>query len=145
MKNKITSEWNVLFVYVAWVGGENWRLRKGKKHKTNESKNPNCSEIHAGFFTLWNSHWIFNTQTTTNHNMNMCCVWSSRSENTKKNQVITEKNEPKKSIANERVTDDNRAENTWLLPNCRFSVYQQLFRLRIIDGQQRFSCSKKRK
>lgn len=45
--------------YLYW----RWSGRNGQCERT---QIPNCSEIHVGcFFTLWNSHWKFNTQTTT--------------------------------------------------------------------------------
>lgn len=63
MKNKITSEWSVCFFL---RGGKiNGYLYSRRQENMNGNENANCSEIHVGFFTLWNSHWKFNTQTTT--------------------------------------------------------------------------------
>lgn len=75
----------------------------------------------------------------TNRNMNICSVkWPKWKYREKPNHNKKENTRAKKRESKAKEPKTTIAENAWLLLNCRFSVYQQLLRLRIIDGQQRF-------
>lgn len=95
MKNKITSEWDVLFYF--FFGGREgkidgylcWRWRK-------ERRIPTVQKFMCAFYAVWNSHWKFNTQTATWISAVKWPKWKYREKpnhNNNKKRMLEQKNE----------------------------------------------------